>query len=567
VPTRHLVLLLPGESELALLSRVLPREDLRVLGIVEPRGETTAATIARILELPVAMTLQELDPPPGTVCIVPEQWRDDAAAALLATASGCAVTTADAFLATELAGGEEQSPRPRSHVDGFPLEVEALIAELAAATGAGSASVMLLQPRLGVLLVAGAVGVPDRIVQRTCLPLGQGLAGRAAATGSVLRVTGPHPGGRNDPALAEAICHPIRRQERVVGVVNLARHEGDPAWRLDPVAAVAEREVALAEALAAVAGQTHLPGLSLDLLRDEMRELRRATGDVAETLAAWAGLLAVAAGCEQAAFAIQGDTQLLVAEGDADGRIRAVQLPPEGSGWEDPLAGKPCSTFHADEDGRLTLVYLPLDPDGRRAAVALTFADPASAHRFRLGAEPLLTLLEDQLALLLATSPRPIVPPAPPAGDARTTERPETAAPDDGERPDEAGAEILPPGELAARLQRELDRCRRYHVGCGVIALQAGPAADALAPLLAATLRSTDLLAVWPDGRIVVVTPEEGQQTDRVARRLAAVIRERLGLPETPRNARAVHPGRFADASALLQHVLSATDPEVGPQG
>ena len=542
---RPLLLVMPGPPELAFLSRLLGEGEVAFVGVVEPRGETVAVALAEILGARVAPVLAELDPPPGTLALVPAAWRDDPALALLRHA-GVEPVTADSYPAPAAPEPPPppEAPAPAPAAASPAAAAERLLAALLAATGGRSASLMVRCPATGALLVAAAVGVDDAVVRTACLPPGEGLAGRALALGSPLRIAGPHPGGRNDDRLLEAYCFPLQAAGRPLGVVNLARHQGDPPWSADPLAALTAHREALAAAARAVLRARALPEADLRELRDELRELARGARSRAEALSAWAAVLADRTGAEQVGLAVRDAAGVLLAEGDRDGELRALRLAEAPPGWREALASDPCRLAQ-DEDGACRL-FLPLTVPGTAAAAGWVFADAAAAHAFRLGAAPLLRLLEDRLAAL-ETGAGAGEPPASPASP-----EPPTAV--GAEEP--AGAEILAPDAFVARLRRELARCERYHTGCAVYAAVAGAAAESLLPGLAAALRSTDSVTAWSGGQVLVLTPEDGQETRRVSRRLGDLLRELAGLPHPPAVRRVVYPGPHSDADAMLRHLL-----------
>ena len=555
---RHLVFIMPGDPELALLSRLLARDDLVVLGVVEPRGTTATAALAEVAGLRVVPILDDLAPPPGTLVVVPDAWRDDPAVRFLA-AAGLVPTTAKVFptpvVTTSSIERETEESAARTSpstgtADDPRSAAEALLGRLLEAGGGSSASLMSRCPVTGVLLVAAAVGVADDVVRRACLPPGEGLAGRALALGSTLRITGPHPGGRNDDRLVEALCHPLFADGEPVGVVNVARHEGDPPWRADPLVLLQEATPSLAARLRdLVAVRAPAPAV-LDRMREELRELRRESRQPTECLAAWGALLALHTGCHAVGFALRSGERIIVAEGDQEGNVRALALPSDAPGWAAALEGASCQ-YVAGGDGSVRL-FVPLAAGPGTVATAWLLDDAASAHAFRLGAAPLLRLLADQLDALLC------------AGRAITSLQPEEAAdtrPDTGIPVTEtktavAGAEILGPDAFAARLEREVQRCRRYHTGCAVYAVSAIGDPGAVLPRIAAALRSSDAVSAWPDGQLLVLTPEDGQEARRTTRRLGELCREIAGLTQPAPVRRVVYPGPHADAAAMLRHLL-----------
>jgi sigma-B regulation protein RsbU (phosphoserine phosphatase) len=103
---------------------------------------------------------------------------------------------------------------------------------MCAATGAGRCSIMLRSG--GRLRIRAAQGLPDHVVERTAVPLGEGIAGEVALSGTA-RLLGDAAAVRGAGASAmgyagaSALCVPLRARGESIGVVNLSnKRSADP---------------------------------------------------------------------------------------------------------------------------------------------------------------------------------------------------------------------------------------------------------------------------------------------------------------------------------------------------
>ncbi|NNL65386.1 MAG: SpoIIE family protein phosphatase, partial [Myxococcales bacterium] len=163
------------------------------------------------------------------------------------------------------------------------------------ATGAERCSIML-RTGGGSLRIRAACGLPEAVVERTRVPLGQGIAGAVAESGAarLLRDAASSPGASASSTVyagASALCVPLRAQGEVLGVVNLSNKRsaaGEPAEfseaDLDTAVLLANQA-----ALAIVAAEA-------EATRDEHGRLQAALSSLQEqvlSLESQAGALAV----------------------------------------------------------------------------------------------------------------------------------------------------------------------------------------------------------------------------------------------------------------------------------
>ncbi|HEU4753685.1 MAG TPA: GAF domain-containing sensor histidine kinase [Armatimonadota bacterium] len=116
------------------------------------------------------------------------------------------------------------------------LELDAVLGQiLSQATrilGAQSGSIMLLEEHTRLLRVHAAHGPRRESVLGRCQVLGQGVAGWVAQHGEPLRLHGSVSDGRFErvcerPDVRDALCVPLRAEERVLGVISLSNRLGD----------------------------------------------------------------------------------------------------------------------------------------------------------------------------------------------------------------------------------------------------------------------------------------------------------------------------------------------------
>jgi len=96
-------------------------------------------------------------------------------------------------------------------------------------------SIMLLDHDRGVLRVVAARGLPDGVVGQAEVPVGEGVAGKVVQIGEAVLVedisTDPRFARPNDTKYGSGafMCLPVRVEDRVIGVVNLAKAASAPA--------------------------------------------------------------------------------------------------------------------------------------------------------------------------------------------------------------------------------------------------------------------------------------------------------------------------------------------------
>jgi len=133
------------------------------------------------------------------------------------------------------------------------------------ATRADTGSVMLLDAEDGTLHVRHAVGIEPELWHKIRVPLGEGIAGRAAADGTALRVSGRADANafqlvRERVDVEAALAVPLTHAGETLGVLNLSHH-ADPD-------ALPESDLGFVEQLASLAGALIVRAREQDRYRD-----------------------------------------------------------------------------------------------------------------------------------------------------------------------------------------------------------------------------------------------------------------------------------------------------------
>ncbi|MFN3689690.1 MAG: GAF domain-containing protein, partial [Fimbriimonadales bacterium] len=105
----------------------------------------------------------------------------------------------------------------------------------AQAMDAQACTLMLLDEPSQTLSIAASYGLPEKLVEQTCIPLGEGVAGWVALTGEPMLLTDlqEEPSLRRlprRPEISGSICVPLRnRENKIIGVLSIRRlHPAPP---------------------------------------------------------------------------------------------------------------------------------------------------------------------------------------------------------------------------------------------------------------------------------------------------------------------------------------------------
>ncbi|MFN7016287.1 MAG: GAF domain-containing protein [Fimbriimonadales bacterium] len=106
----------------------------------------------------------------------------------------------------------------------------------AQAMDAQACTLMLLDELSQTLSIAASYGLPEKLVEETCVPLGEGVAGWVALTGEPMLLTDlqEEPYLRHlpqRPEISSSICVPLRnRENKVIGVLSIRRLRPAPPF-------------------------------------------------------------------------------------------------------------------------------------------------------------------------------------------------------------------------------------------------------------------------------------------------------------------------------------------------
>lgn len=106
----------------------------------------------------------------------------------------------------------------------------------AQAMDAQACTLMLLDETTQTLSIAASYGLPEKLIAETCVPLGEGVAGRVALTGEPVLLTDLHeePSLRHlpqRPEISGSICVPLRnRENKVIGTLSIRRLRPAPPF-------------------------------------------------------------------------------------------------------------------------------------------------------------------------------------------------------------------------------------------------------------------------------------------------------------------------------------------------
>ncbi|RKZ15912.1 hypothetical protein DRQ50_06910 [bacterium] len=398
------VLACPGEGELALLADLSARRDAHIVAVADPDGTSLGADLAEIMGIPVIHDLDGLNPGEVDWLVHPELSEPVAALVDEAEAKGIAAERADLFAVRLIAPGQPvpATPRPVATRDLEHLEKETanihrtlsrieealdresllrwLLGLAMRAVGASSGSLMLWDEAAGELYVGFAHGLSDATRHLTRVKAGEGISGRVAATGEAARVRSRSKGKNRDRTdIIDAVCAPLRWDDRLLGVINLSSTADDGPMGTDALGVVNGLSHRLASllnrflAFQAVQDQEKIRALE--------EELCTVVGDTAEPrafLGTWLAHYARAAGALEAALG------LLTADGDL------CVIAPDSVTYESPpettkatvLATGMARVMRCSEGSAETVYHLPVGKGAQRAVLTLVFSGPEEAHRF-----------------------------------------------------------------------------------------------------------------------------------------------------------------------------------------
>lgn len=412
----QVVMAIPGEEELSLLAELTNLQDAQVVGLLDPAGTSVGAGMAEIMGLPVFKSIDEIPPDEARFLVHPPM--SGAVEECLAGASEHGLTCVSArnfanllvdhaltrisehrpaelrqnfdFLENETAAIHETLGRIEEALDREAL-LRWLLKLATRAVGAGSGSIMLFDETTQELYVAFAHGLSETTLHRTRVRLGEGISGRVAQCRQAELIKGDrHPGARRDRgALQSAVCAPIVREDRLLGVVNVSAAAGEQDLNPDALAQLVN--------LTGRFGLILERFLRLQTVRDGEIFRKLEEGFVSSTawlepsrntLCEWAENLQGVTGAEDLSLS------LLTAGGDL------LVAHPEGVHYESPpvpekdavlasgspLVLRPNAPTDPDEGEEggdsHTIFHLPIGKGPAKALLSVVFATAGRAHHF-----------------------------------------------------------------------------------------------------------------------------------------------------------------------------------------
>jgi hypothetical protein len=426
--SRHLSIVLgaPGEAELPLLAELCHRDDVTIVAVVDPTGQSLGGAIAEVMGLPVVSAVEDMPVMSGDeVCMVLPKGRGSLTASLAraARAAGLPIIAPTELRARLLrpaaaAPARPDDAPPREPLPGDPLDDalagletvlagETLLHRLldagAGALGASGASLMLRDEASGELYIACATGLSERTLHGTRLRAGEGIAGRVARSGraelitGVAGVEGRH---RDRPEIASALCAPLVDDHAdVIGVINLSRTAGDQPF----TGADRDRAIALGTRLGRAVGgvrdiQRQRASRRLEGAEHRLRDIARQADDMAALGEVWVGELRRLTEASRCALAVPcDDGSLLICEDAAGEEPRHWHESLHNPAWIEVLGSGAPLVVRQDDDAAaspLTVFFLPVAAGATRAGVSLHFERAAAGHAFQADAGGLVMLLD-----------------------------------------------------------------------------------------------------------------------------------------------------------------------------
>jgi GAF domain-containing protein len=236
-------------------------------------------------------------------------------------------------------------------------------------TGADGGSLMLLDSKAQLLAIRVAVGVEPELWPKIKVALGEGIAGRAAADARPIRLRGRADRQsfrivRERLDVESALCVPLVREGKVLGVLNLHHSERPDAFSEDDLDFAEQLGRLDAEIIARA--QEHEALRSQAARYDAVREVRQAlsgSAPLVDRLHALCGLIAERLGGGIATVYLhdpdEGELRLAATSlqgGGFGGEYRVVL----GQGVDGRAAQSRSPAFLRGEDGALAYSALPL---------------------------------------------------------------------------------------------------------------------------------------------------------------------------------------------------------------
>jgi len=430
----RVVLVQPGEEEVALLAELSSRGDAEIIGVVDPTREALGTAIAEVMGLPIAGDWRPKSLHAGGYAVFPVGSLPAEKLAGEAMAHGLKPLSSQDFsrlLAGQTVRRKRGPERPR-HFEVLEREAETvnrtlsrieealqresllrwLLSLATRSVQSTSGSIMLLDDNTQELFIAFAYGLSDSVQHRARVKLGEGIAGRVALARRSELVVGRQEGftgeGRDRPDIAASICAPLTWEDQLLGVLNVSVARGDPDLGKDDLATIERLARRIGLILHRFLGLQEAHTSEVFHRTDrQLQEILGDTEDLPTVLSAWAGALALDLAAVRCSLAVVcRDGSLLVAEGRQDGETAVWYETTENQAWHEVReTGSPLVVRQSDEvtaqDGGQTVFYLPVGHDPVLAILTAVFASAAEAHHFHTVSSEVLFLLEKRVSELI----------------------------------------------------------------------------------------------------------------------------------------------------------------------
>jgi len=426
-----IALYMPGEEEIALLSRLGPTSGTRAVGVVDPSGMALGTPLTEALGWPIHLSFQAAKLPADTILVGPANlMTSDSPLAeersrfrsmstpeflsLLEKPAPPSVPKASAAATVETPVNPAAGLKVRRTLDRIDeaLDRDALMPWLLSlsleTTDAQGGSVMLFDQTCDELFIVVAKGLQTRTIHTTRLGLGESIAGRVARTRCAeLVLTTPGDPGRDRHDIVSAMSAPLIWGDDLLGVVNVNRDVGGAPYTemdLQDFGDVARRIGRILSRSEGVARTRE--GSIRHRLTHHLATLSEDAESLESALAGWAGAITLDLEAQNASLAVvRDDGSLLVAEGDATGETRVGSMAQNHPAWDHVLQTRrrvvARQVSQDDEEEELTLFFLPIGTPSLLAILGMTFQGHAQAHRFQGRANAVVDLLQGRLPSLL----------------------------------------------------------------------------------------------------------------------------------------------------------------------
>ncbi len=431
-PLWTVVLVRPGEEQLALLADLSARRNVRIAAIIDSEGDSVGAQLAPILGIPVLATLDDLQEGEASYLVHPP--RDSFTAPVIDAAPdfGLETVAAESFPAwlsgLELIAHEPAatwSPPPPPTVENLEQETAAIHRTLSRieealdgesllrwllglatrATGASSGSVLLFDPASEELYLGFAYGLSQHTLHRTRVRLGEGIAGRVAQSREAtwIRQDQERNERRDRSSLQSAISCPLVWEGVLLGVLNVSCDVGEAPLAdeaLDILDSLSHRFAMILDRFERLQGIVN--GAAFRELDENFALAQDEGAELAEVLHIWLEDIGRVSHADAIRLTLPTRDGEMVAID-----TEAIDYPSaDGNGVEEILArGEPRVQTPDEQRDRdvagSTVFHLPIGRSPVRAVLTSRFSTPAAAHRYHQVAGEILYLLNKHLTGLL----------------------------------------------------------------------------------------------------------------------------------------------------------------------